>query len=333
MLSMLHFKRAAILGMVLLIGGTGFCQNMPIHEGTLRVWGHGHRGQDYILTLLRALQEGFRKTHPEVRFENDLDGNASAIGGLFTGTADLAILDREASFIEVDAYQQGAGHDPFRIPVARGSVDLPHHAPALVISVNRDNPLSTLTLQQLDGVFDADHRLSKQRYKVWGDLGLNGEWANKPIQIYTYNIQSAEVQFFERAAMKGSQKFSCCIHTFGDKAGLTAGAQIAAAVAKDRYGVALSAGSTPGLKVIALSAGEGNQAVLPSAKTIQAGTYPLARTVYVYANRKAREPMSPAVTAFLAYIVSPEGQAIVGRAGGYYPLSPDLAAEAKEALR
>ncbi|MDP9051639.1 MAG: substrate-binding domain-containing protein [Acidobacteriota bacterium] len=301
--------------------------------GSIRIWGHGHKGQDYILTLLRAWQAGFGQLHPGTSFEDELDGNASAIGGLYTNTADLAVLDREASFIEVDAYQQGTGYDPFRIPVARGSVATPHHAPALMVYVNEANPLRHLSMQQLDGIFDADHRLSERRYKTWGDLGVTGDWAPKPIQLYTYNIQSAEVQFFERAAMKGSQKFSCCLTQFQAKPGATAEQQIATALAKDKYGLALSSWPAPKLKAIALSISESASAVLPAAETIAADTYPLVRTVYIYVNRKPKSPVPAKVAAFLEYIVSPEGQAIVVRTGGYLPLPPEVAAKSREVLQ
>jgi phosphate transport system substrate-binding protein len=317
----------------LCVSGAALAQTQAQNMDTIRIWGHGHKGQDYILTLLKAWQDGFRKLHPEARFDDELDGNASAVGGIFTGTADLAILDREASFIEVDAYQQGTGYDPFRIPVARGSVDVVHHAPALVVYVNKVNPLNSLSMRQVDGIFDADHRLGPQSYKTWGDLGLTGEWAAKPIQLYTYDIQSAEVQFFERAALKGSQKFSCCLKLFAAKPGLSAEKQIADALAKDRYGLALTTLPAPGLKAIALSGADGDAPTLPTAKATVAGTYPLARTVYMYANRKPKSPMPARVVAFLAYIVSPEGQAIVARTGGYLPLSDELAAKAREALQ
>jgi phosphate transport system substrate-binding protein len=271
--------------------------------------------------------------HPDAHFDDELDGNASAIGGLFAGTADLSILDREASFIEFDAYQQGTGYDPFRIPVARGSVAIPHHAPALVVYVNRANPLSHLSLQQLDGIFDADHRLGKQRYKTWGDLGLTGDWAAKPIQLYTYNIQSAEVQFFERAALKGSQKFSCCLSLFQAKPGMSAEEQIASALSKDKYGLAVSSLPAPSLKAVALSRSDDTMPVLATKETITAGTYPLARTVYIYANRKPKTPVPANVAAFLEYIVSPDGQSIVARTGGYLPLAPELAAKTRESLQ
>jgi phosphate transport system substrate-binding protein len=331
-----HVRRIGLAGFTLSLALAALPQSPSAaadNVGLIRIWGHGHKGQDYILTLLRAWQDGFRRAHPGVRFDDELDGNASAIGGLYTGTADLAILDREASFIEVDAYQQGAGCDPFRIPVARGSVFTPHHAPALVVYLNPQNPLTHLSLQQLDGIFDADHRLGKQSYKTWGELGLTGDWAARPIQIYTYNIQSAEVQFFERAALKGSQKFSCCLTLFQSKPGISAEKQIAAALAKDKYGIALSSRAASRLKAIALSATEDATPVLPSAQTITNGAYPLARTVYIYANRKPKQPLPAGVAAFLAYIVSGDGQAVVGRTGGYLPLSPELAAQAMEALQ
>jgi phosphate transport system substrate-binding protein len=285
------------------------------------------------LTLLNAWQDGFRQLHPDAHFDNELDGNASAIGGLFTDTADLAIFDREASFIEVDAYEQGTGYDPFRIPVAHGSVAIPHHAPALVVYVNRANPLNHLSLEQLDGIFDADHRLGKQSYKTWGDLGLTGDWAAKPIQLYTYTIQSAEMQFFERAALKGSQKFSCCLSLFQARPGMSAEEQIAAALSKDKYGLAVSSLPAPNLKAVALSSSDGTKPVVATKETITAGTYPLARTVYIYANRKPKTPVPSSIAAFLEYIVSPEGQAIVARTGGYLPLAPELAAKTKESLQ
>ncbi len=301
-------------------------------SASIRIWGHGHRGQDYIQTLLAAWEGGFRKSHPEAHFEDTLYGNASGIGSLFTGVGDLAIMDREASFIEHDAFLQSAGYKLFGIPVAHGAVSIPHHARALVVYVNQANPLTELTMEQLDGIFDADHRLGSRRYKTWGDLGLTGEWASRPIQIYSYEIVSSKVQFFESAALKGSQKFSCCLNVFQDGPGLSAEQQIGAALKKNKYGVAVSA-PMPGLRAVALANRSGETAVLATAETITDGTYPLARTVYIYVNRKPGTPVSPKVAAFLEYIVGAEGQAIVARTGGYLPLSADLAAKAKELLQ
>ncbi|ADW67580.1 PstS family phosphate ABC transporter substrate-binding protein [Granulicella tundricola] len=290
-------------------------------EGTIRIWGHGHRGQDYILTLLRAWQSAFIQSHPGTRFVDELTGNASGLAGMYTNVADLALLDREASFIEVDAYQQGAGYDPFRIPVAMGAVSTPHHAPAIKIFVNKSNPLTGLTMAQLDGIFDADHRRADHSIRTWGDLGLTGPIASHQIHVYTYPIQSAEIQFFERAALKGSQKFGWGLHL------IPTAAQIAAATARDPDGLALTVAPEPALKPLPIDG------ALPTAAAIQDGSYPLARTIYLYANRKPKSAVPPNVAAFLDFIVSPEGQAIVARTGGYLPLPPDAAAKAREALQ
>lgn len=319
------------MGCVIAIAGSAVAQDSQ--ADAIRVWGHGHRGQNYIETLLRDWETGFAKTHPGVRFENDLYGDASAIGALFTGTGELAILDREASFIEVDAYQQGAGYDPFGIAVARGAVDFAHHAPALKVYVNKANPLGKLTVEQLDGIFDADHRLGTKSYKTWGDLGLTGEWADKPIQMYAPEIQSAEMQFFERAALKKSQKFSCCLRLFGAGAGKRdANAEVASAVARDRFGIGISAEASAAVKEVALSLREGDAAVTANPDSITSGKYPLARTVYVYVNRKPKAEISPVLKAFLEYVVSAQGQAVV-KSAGYLPLSEADAAKAKEALQ
>ena len=206
-------------------------------------------------------------------------------------------------------------------------MNTPHHAPALKVYVNRANPLAKLSLAQLDSVFDADHRLSRQSAKTWGDLGLTGDWASRPIQRYSLYTQSAETQFFERAAMKGSQKFSCSMQLSN-----TSG-EVAAALAKDRFGIAVLSAAAPGLKAVPLSRGDGEEAVHASTETISKGTYPLARVVYFYANGGAKAPLRPEVRAFLAFVTGPEGQAIAARTGGYLPLPAAMAAAAQEALR
>ena len=321
---MQHSRPTRYLAAILLFAA--FAPHAHAQDAPIRIWGHGHRGQDYILTLLRAWEAAYQKQHPEARFDNQLTGDASAMGGLWTNSADLALLDRRASFIEDDGYEQGTGHKPFGIQVANGSVSTAHHAPALVLYVNKANPLTRLTMQQVDAIFDADHRIAHARLTTWGDLGLTGVFADRKINLYTLPIVSAQVQHFEHAAMHGSQKFSCCLTTKTSAAGLTA------ALAADKFGIALSDAPLPGMKPIALSAIP-NHEVLPTPATIISREYPLGRDVFLYANRSKHEPAPANVAGFMAFIVSDEGQAIVAKTGGYLPLSPEAAAQSKEALR
>ncbi len=324
--------------LALLLSSTAFCvaqkAGTPKSVNTIRIWGVGRSNAGSMQTLLEGWEKGFARTHPDQHFESSLFGDDSAMGGLYTGVAEIAVMDREASFIEADAYQQATGFAVFGVPVAHGSVETPGSAPALVFYVHRDNPLTQLTIQQIDGIFDADHLNSARRYKTWGDLGLTGTWTGQPIHLYSYEVASPEMRFFERAALKGSQKQACCEQRFRPQKELSAEEQMSAAVARDRYGLALSTLPAPGLKRLSIASGNGGPAVFPTPRTITDGSYPLARSISLYIRRKPGDKVPDAIAEFLRYILSPAGQAIVSSTGGgYIPLSPRDATKSMEALR
>ena len=135
-----------------------------------------------MVELVERWQRGFSRYHPEVRFENHLYGAASAMAGLYTGVADLAV-SREIWPVETLAFEQVLGYEPTAIEVATGSFDVPTKSDSLDIFVHRDNPISGLTLAQLGAVF-GDRR-------KWGDLGLKGEWADKPVTVYGFKLDNA----------------------------------------------------------------------------------------------------------------------------------------------
>ncbi len=73
-------------------------------HGTLRVWGHGGAaGTDYIESLVRRWEEGFEKLQPDVHFDNELHGTASAMGALWTDRGDMAVMGRQIWPNEVEA--------------------------------------------------------------------------------------------------------------------------------------------------------------------------------------------------------------------------------------
>ena len=301
----------------------------------VRVWGHGHPGRDDMGALVRAWEDGFREAHPEfnaTRFENSLTGDASAMGGLYTGAAELALIDRPPLAIEVDAYQQGAGHDPTGVAVATGSLATLHHAPALAVVVAAGNPMRSISLEQLDAVFGADHRRGLVRVHTWGELGLKGEWAQRPVHLYGFGINRVQSYLFEKAVMKGSQKWREGLHEVADGSE-AAPAAIVAAVAEDADGIGIT--SMDGVKgagvhVLAVRGEDGE--AMPSEDSLAAGQYALRRTVYAYFNRDAKNGVDPVLKAFLEYVLSEQGQSIVQR-NGYLPLSRATAEQGGEAVR
>ena len=305
-------------------------------QDVIRVWGHGNPNRDDMGDLVRAWEDGFREANPKyrsVRFENSLKGNASAVGGLYTGAAELALIDRPPLAIEVDAYQQGAGHDPTGVAVATGSLAKRYHAPALAIVVNAKNPIHGLTLEQLDAAFGADHRRGPARAHVWSDLADTGEWSARPIHLYGFGINRVQSFLFEKAVMKGSQKWREGLREVADGSE-DAPAKIARAVATDDDGIGITAMDgvlgIPGVKVVPIR--EGGDTVSPTEESLANGTYPLRRTVYAYFNLPTGSQMQPTLRAFLMFVLSEPGQALA-HANGYLPLTASAAHESTEAVQ
>lgn len=301
-------------------------------SGVIRVWGHGNRNINYTGSLLDSLQAGFRKFQPGITLENGLLGNASGIGGLYTGAADIALMDRKIWAIELDGYQQVFNSDPAEISIATGNLKTADHAPALVIFVAKANPIEGLTLTQLDAIFGADHRRGPRNINTWGELGLTGEWASKPITPYGYSIARKQSQAFEKTVLNGSQKWNCNFREFSDERDAPAGTpkagqRILNELAKDPSGIAFSTMeySNPGVRAIGLSQQDGGPFVMPTVESLQARTYPLAQTVSIFFNHPAGKPIDPKVREFLNFLLSREGQQVIAADGGYLPLTSDVA--------
>lgn len=299
------------------------------------------RGGGQMEAVLRAWEDGFQKSHPQARFENRLLGSGTAIAGLYTGNADLAFLGRSVTPVEVMAFAWVLRHPPSSVAVTQGSVDLPGKSPALAVWVNRQNPISRLTLAQLDSVFGCELRGgAPRRCRTWGDLGLLGDWARRPIHAYGYDVETGTGAFFRDTVLRGSRKWAWealkefrAVNQPGGGV-LTADRQIADAVSADPGGIGVGNFPSPGdgVRAVAIAADEGSSATTASRETVVSGTYPLARTAWVYFNREPGTPLNPKVREFLEYVLGPEGQAAVERAGGFLPLCPARAEKERRTL-
>lgn len=301
-------------------------------EGVVRIWGHGSLHADYIGALVKSWATGFGLHHPGVRFEVTLRGNGTALGGLYTGAADVAIMDRAPLEIELDGYRSIQGSNPFEVSIATGSLDVPDHAAAPVVFVHRSNPLRKLTLAQLDAIIGADHRRGAENIRRWGQLGLTREWADAPIRVLAPAIHSDVSRFLQQLVMLGSQKWTDDLHEF-DIDGRSYGPlkdvdqAITHALAKDRFGIAISSQihGQSGVQAVSLAVTAHDSFISPTRQTVQRRTYPLARSVSAFVNRSTTLPLEPRLAAFLRYVLSAEGQALVGSDGGYLPLTQALA--------
>ncbi|MEA3003132.1 MAG: phosphate transport system substrate-binding protein [Sphingomonadales bacterium] len=318
--------------------------------GVIRQWGSNYLADS---PLESSLEAEFRKYQPEIRFENNLSSTFIAMAGLYTKRADLAPMGRRPTWDELQSYQRVFGTLPAEIVMATGSYDVSGWSFALVPMVNAKNPLATLTLAQLDGIFGAQRqggwrgnswderaaRGSGRNLRTWGQLGLTGAWANKPIHVYGYNLNYHFPRDFAEKVMGGGDKWNEALVEFGNKlrtdaAGgdfgrlWSAGDQLTDAVAADPYAITYTGmlyGRKPGVKTVPLAGNPSGPFVMPTLESVQDRSYPLAREVYIYANRPAGGRIDPLFAEYLRFVVSRQGQEAVMKDGKYLPLTPALA--------
>ncbi len=269
-------------------------------------------GSDTLNNLMTLWSEAYRNIYPSVKISIEGKGSSTAPPALIQGTAQFGPMSRSMKAKEVEAFEKKFGYKPSRVRVA---VD------ALAVFVHKDNPIKCLTLKQLDAIFSKTRKGgAAKEIKTWGELGLKGEWADKPISLYGRNSASGTYGYFKDVALfKGDYK-----DTVKEQPGSSAVVQ---GVASDKYAIGYSGVGykTADVRVVPLAKVEG-KCFEANAENAYSGNYPLARFLYIYFNKKPKEALNPLMGEFIKLIFSKEGQKIVIK-DGFYPVSKALADE------
>jgi phosphate transport system substrate-binding protein len=270
-------------------------------------------GSDTLNNLMTLWAENFNKFYPNAKIQIEGKGSSTAPPALISGTAQLGPMSREMKGTEIDAFEKRYGYKPTPI---RTSVD------ALAVFVNKDNPIKCLTIAQVDAIFSKSRRHGyKEDVKTWGQLGLTGDWANKPLSLYGRNSASGTYGFFKEHSLKNGD--------FKDEVKEQPGsASVVQGVTVDRYGVGYSGigYATAGVRAVPLAAKEGGKCVEATADNSYSGSYPLARFLYVYINKVPGKQLDPLTREFVKLMVSKEGQEVVVK-DGYFPIPATIAKE------
>jgi phosphate transport system substrate-binding protein len=271
-------------------------------------------GSDTMNNLVALWAEGFKKFYPSVREGIEGKGSASAPPALAEGTCTFGPMSRDWKPSEIDAFKAKHGYPPTVVPVA---LDM------LAVFVHRDNPLKSLSLQQIDAIFSKNRNGGGTGdIRTWGDLGLEGEWKDKPISLYGRNATSGTYGYFKEFALfKGDFK-----STVKEQPGSSAVVQ---AIASDRYGLGYSGigYKTSDVRAVPLSSKPDAATVEPVAANAYSGDYPLARFLLLSVNRKPNAALDPLRREFLRYVLSGSGQADVLK-DGYLPLPAPVVEQA-----
>ena len=269
-------------------------------------------GSDTLNNLMTYWAEGYKKAYPNVNIQIEGKGSSTAPPALTEGTAQLGPMSREMSGAEKDKFEAKYKYKPTQIRVALDGI---------AIYVNKDNPIKELTFKQIDGIFSSTRKRGGKDIKTWGDLGLTGEWAAKPISVFGRNSASGTYGYFkEHALAKGDFK-----NSVKEQPGSSSVVQ---GVAEDKYAIGYSGVgyTTSGVKTVKIAENEGGEYFGESYENVLSRKYPLSRALYVYTNRAPNKPLDPLIREFFAFVLSKEGQEIVVK-DGFFPLPAAAVAE------
>jgi phosphate transport system substrate-binding protein len=324
-------------------------------RGTIRMW-----GSNYIVdgSLGEYWEQAFKKFHPEVKFEYHMMTTTSAVPSLVLGVGDVGI-GHKIDFSELQMFQRYKNYDPTEISIATGSYNVTGWQPGFGIVVHKDNPLSKITLEQLDGIFGSERtggwvgtdwhpefaRGPEKNIRKWGQLGLTGEWADKQINPYGLNQRYHQAVEFSDRILRGSDKWNERLRIYANYVGPDDGKGASMGfgrlkrglnddLAEDRAGIAYVAAPVeknlpPELKVLELAETSAGPYFAYTMENLRSRKYPFYDEIFAYADGVK----DPKVREFLRFIVSREGQEAVERDGKYLPLTAEMCREQLKKLQ
>ena len=267
-------------------------------------------GSDTLNNLMTLWAEGFRTFYPNVTIEVQGAGSGTAPPALVQGTAQFGPMSRPMRGTEIEDFEARYGYAPTPI---RGAID------GIGVFVHKDNPVECLSLQQVDAIFSSTRAGGADAaITTWGDVGLEGEWASRPIALYGRNSASGTYGFFKDVALFGGD-YSPAVREQPGSSTVIQG------VASDIAGIGYSGVgyATADVRAVSLEGPDG-ECYGPTGEAASTGNYPIARFLYIYVNKNPNEALEPLRGEFIRFVYSQEGQEAVLRAG-FFPVNKALA--------
>lgn len=267
-------------------------------EGRLAV-----TGSVALSNLMTYWTQAFSQRNPLITVTIADPGGTAGIEALINGTTDIALTSAPINPKQEEAFEARYGYPPQVIPMALDAV---------VVYVNNSNPLTSISLQDLDAVFSVTYSCgeSPQPVQTWSALGVKGNLAQQRINVYGLTVDTGATSLFRETALCGGD----FIKDFQALAGPEA---VESALISDSAGIGFSSSAmhSAGIHPLAIAPHKDAPAIAPTTDAILSGQYPMSRTLSFAVNRPINQQLSPALEAFIDFARSPEGQSIVTKAG------------------
>ncbi len=317
-------------------------------SGVLRLCGNNYIGDSPLGGWWR---DAFEKYQPGIKIEFNLLTAATATACLTFDLDDIGITHMP-NFYDYLSFQRVKGRAPVGVLVVNGSYDVVGWQNNFAIVVNKANPLTKITMTQLDGIFGSERaggwvrttwhpefaRGPEYNIRTWGQLGVSGDWMNKPIDTYGYSLRYSTAFEFSDLVLKNSDKWNGNLLGFGNydrpngKTYLEAD-QIVDHVSADPNGIGyvrFHEKFPENVKVLDVADSADGPYVHYSMDTIFDHSYPLWTGQSFWFDVQPGKKVDPKIREFLRFVLSKQGQELVEKDGKYIPLD---AATVHEALK
>src|SRR5258706_2312980 len=319
--------------------------------GTLRICGNNYVND---APLGGYWKDAFEKLQPGVKIEYNTPTAAIAIPCLYFDKADIGV-NHEPSFYDYLAHLRLKGFEPLGFSVFTGSYNYVGWQNNLVIIVNKDNPITKITMKELDGIFGSVRdggwvgsdwhpefkRGADKDIRTWGQMGLTGEWASRHITPHGYALRYASAIEFSHRVLQPSDQWNADLRAYANfrrpngTVYLEAD-QIFDQVRKDPGAIGYARyhdGFPKGITILAVAQDEKGPYVEYSIDSLQNRTYPLWGDQSFWVSVKPGEEMDPKAREFIRFVLSREGQELVQKDGKYLPLTAQVVREELKKLK
>ena len=257
-----------------------------------------NKGSDTLVNVAQAWAEGYQAVKPNVVVAVSGGGSGTGIAALINGTVDIANSSRAIKDKELKLAEDNGQH-PVQHVVGYD---------ALAVFLHADNPLDTLSIGQLVGIYGDGGEITR-----WTDLGVEVPGCQgQEIVVVSRQNNSGTYAYF-REAVLGARDFRLGTRDMhGSK-------DVVDLVEKTPCAIGYSglAYATDHVKLACIAAEAGGACTSPTVETAIDGSYPIARPLFMYTNG---EPTG-IVGEYLNWIKSDEGQCIILEKG-YAPAGP-----------
>ena len=277
--------------------------NLPYYRPVEKLSGELQLGGSNTLSHIASVWiDGFTQFYPDVKISINVNGSRQAVEDVKAGKTQIGLLSRTVHREEVEAFRKAFGYGPTVLTPCMERTG---------IFVHKDNPIKSLTLAQLDAIYSDDCRRGAEKpCRTWGQLGLTGSWANKPIVARGRTKDTGSQVFIQQSVMLGAKMRS-------DLKGHKGNVSMLKAVAEDPTSIGFSGLSyaTSDVKAVPLGFSKEEGFFAIDSPEADRGRYPLVRRLQLVVKHDPKSTLPALQQEFIKYVFSRLGQEDVVKAG------------------